>query len=72
MWCRWRSIGLSSLANRGRHNIAITFDDCYQEFLDAAHVLAEFGLFFIPTDFIGSNRPFDPAHPHLANLTARR
>lgn len=53
--------------------VAITFDDCYREFLDAARVLAEFGLpacFFLPTDYIGSDRPFDPAHPHLTNLTA--
>jgi peptidoglycan/xylan/chitin deacetylase (PgdA/CDA1 family) len=52
--------------------LAITFDDSYQEDLDAARVLAEHGLpacFFLPTAYIGSKSPFDPSYPHLGNLT---
>jgi hypothetical protein len=42
--------------------VAITFDDCYLDNLDAARVLAEFGLsatFFVPTGFVGTDRVFD-------------
>lgn len=54
--------------------VAITFDDCYLDNLAAARVLAEHGLpatFFIPSDFIGSDRSFfwDRNLPRLPNLT---
>jgi peptidoglycan/xylan/chitin deacetylase (PgdA/CDA1 family) len=42
--------------------VAITFDDCYRDNLDAARILAEFALpacFFIPTAAVGSNLVFD-------------
>jgi peptidoglycan/xylan/chitin deacetylase (PgdA/CDA1 family) len=51
--------------------VAVTFDDSYRDDLTAARVLAEHGLpacFFLPTAFIDSERPFDPAHAHLPNL----
>jgi peptidoglycan/xylan/chitin deacetylase (PgdA/CDA1 family) len=54
--------------------VAITFDDCYRDNLDAGHILAEQRLpacFFIPTGFVGTDRRFewDRALPQLANLT---
>jgi peptidoglycan/xylan/chitin deacetylase (PgdA/CDA1 family) len=54
--------------------VAITFDDCYQDNLPAARVLAEHGLpatFFIPTAFVGSDHvlSWDRGLPHLPNLT---
>jgi peptidoglycan/xylan/chitin deacetylase (PgdA/CDA1 family) len=42
--------------------VAITFDDCYRDNLDAARVLAEHNLpacFFIPTQFVGTEHVFD-------------
>jgi peptidoglycan/xylan/chitin deacetylase (PgdA/CDA1 family) len=53
--------------------VAITFDDCYQDNLHAAHVLADHGLsatFFIPTAFVGTDHVFswDQHLPRLANL----
>jgi peptidoglycan/xylan/chitin deacetylase (PgdA/CDA1 family) len=57
-----------------RRTVAITFDDCYRDNLDAAGVLKGFGLpatFFVPTGFVGTCRPFDwDRHlPPLPNLT---
>jgi peptidoglycan/xylan/chitin deacetylase (PgdA/CDA1 family) len=42
--------------------LAITFDDCYRDNLNAARILADHGLpacFFIPTSFVGTNHVFD-------------
>ena len=57
-----------------RHTVAITFDDCYQDNLFAARVLAGLGLpacFFVPTSFVGTKVIFDwDKHlPQMANLT---
>ncbi len=57
-----------------RRTIAITFDDCYRDNLDAARTLAEFQLpacFFIPTSFVGTDHVFewDRGLKRLANLT---
>jgi hypothetical protein len=54
--------------------VAITFDDCYRDNLDAARTLAEHGLpatFFIPTAFVGTDHVFDwdRALPRMPNLT---
>lgn len=54
--------------------LAITFDDCYQNNLAAAHVLARYRLpatFFIPTGYVGTARvfPWDRGLPPMANLT---
>jgi len=54
--------------------IAITFDDCYRDNLDAAHVLTEHGLpatFFIPTKYVGTDHVFDwdIGLKKIANLT---
>jgi peptidoglycan/xylan/chitin deacetylase (PgdA/CDA1 family) len=54
--------------------VAITFDDCYRDNLDAARVLAEHGLtasFFIPPAFVGTDHvfPWDEPLPRMANLT---
>lgn len=53
--------------------VAITFDDCYRDNLDAARVLAEHDLpatFFIPTAFVGTDHvfPWDRNLPRLPNL----
>ena len=56
-----------------RRTVAITFDDSYRDTLQAARVLAEFGLpatFFLPTAYIESDRVYDwdrglPAMPNL-------
>ena len=40
-----------------RRAVAVTFDDCYRDYLAAARVLAEHGLpacFFIPTGYVGT------------------
>ena len=54
--------------------VAITFDDCYRDNLDAARVLHEHGLpacFFVPTQFVGTDHVFewDRGLRRLANLT---
>jgi peptidoglycan/xylan/chitin deacetylase (PgdA/CDA1 family) len=54
--------------------VAITFDDCYQDNLAAARILAELSLpatFFIPTAFVGTDRVFtwDRGLPPMPNLT---
>ena len=44
-----------------RRVVAITFDDCYRDNLDAARVLSDHGLpatFFVPTKFIGTDHAF--------------
>jgi peptidoglycan/xylan/chitin deacetylase (PgdA/CDA1 family) len=58
----------------GHRAVAITFDDCYRNNFEAAHVLAEYGLpatFFVPTSFVGTDRAFTwdrdlPAMPNLS------
>src|SRR5262245_55023117 len=57
-----------------RRTVAITFDDCYGDNLDAARTLADYRLpatFFVPTAFVGTCRSFDwDRHlPPLSNLT---
>ena len=57
-----------------RRTLAITFDDCYRDNLDAARVLTDHGLpacFFIPTAYVGTNHVFDwdRDKKQLANLT---
>jgi peptidoglycan/xylan/chitin deacetylase (PgdA/CDA1 family) len=50
--------------------VAITFDDCYRDNLDAARILAEHGLpaaFFVPTAFVGTDHVF-PWDRHLRQL----
>jgi peptidoglycan/xylan/chitin deacetylase (PgdA/CDA1 family) len=54
--------------------IAITFDDCYRDNLDAALVLAEHELpatFFIPTKYVGTDHifPWDVGLNRMPNLT---
>jgi peptidoglycan/xylan/chitin deacetylase (PgdA/CDA1 family) len=54
--------------------VAITFDDCYLDNLEAARVLAEQGLpatFFIPTAFVGTDHvfPWDRHLKAMPNLT---
>jgi len=54
--------------------VAITFDDCYRDNVDAARILTEYGLpatFFIPTAFVGNDHVFDWDRdlPRMANLT---
>jgi peptidoglycan/xylan/chitin deacetylase (PgdA/CDA1 family) len=63
--------GLKELPGR---SVAITFDDCYADNLQAARLLAQLGLpatFFIPTGYIGSARRFawDEHLPPMPNLT---
>src|SRR5205807_9682080 len=50
--------------------VAVTFDDCYKDNLQAARVLAEHGLpatFFLPTGFVGTDHvfPWDRRLPPL-------
>jgi peptidoglycan/xylan/chitin deacetylase (PgdA/CDA1 family) len=57
-----------------RRTVAVTFDDCYRDNLDAARVLAEHGLpacFFIPTAYVGTDAvmPWDRDLPRMPNLT---
>lgn len=57
-----------------RRTLAITFDDCYRDNLDAAHVLAAHGLpatFFIPTAFVGTDHvfPWDLSLKRMPNLS---
>jgi hypothetical protein len=57
-----------------RRTVAITFDDCYRDNLDAACVLADHGLpacFFIPTAYVGTDHVFewDRDLPRMRNLT---
>jgi len=54
--------------------VAITFDDCYRDNLDAARILAEHRLpatFFVPTAYVGTDHafPWDSHLPSLPNLT---
>lgn len=54
--------------------VAITFDDCYRDNLDAARVMHGLGLpatFFIPTGVVGTDHvfPWDRERPRMANLT---
>jgi peptidoglycan/xylan/chitin deacetylase (PgdA/CDA1 family) len=54
--------------------VAITFDDCYRDNLEAARLLAEHGLpatFFIPTKYVGTDQvfPWDVGLKQMANLT---
>jgi peptidoglycan/xylan/chitin deacetylase (PgdA/CDA1 family) len=57
-----------------QRTVAVTFDDCYKDNLDAARVLAEHGLpatFFVPAGFVGTEHtfPWDGHLPALPNLT---
>lgn len=57
-----------------RRTVAVTFDDCYLDNLEAASILHEYDLpatFFIPTAFVGTARVFDwdRGLPPLGNLT---
>jgi peptidoglycan/xylan/chitin deacetylase (PgdA/CDA1 family) len=57
-----------------RRTVALTFDDCYQNNLFAARLLAEYKLpacFFIPTAFPGTDHvfPWDRGLKQMANLT---
>jgi peptidoglycan/xylan/chitin deacetylase (PgdA/CDA1 family) len=57
-----------------RRTVAITFDDCYRDNLDAAAILKEHGLpatFFVPTAFVGTDEvfPWDKHLPRQRNLT---
>ena len=63
--------GGKSLPSR---TLAVTFDDCYQDNLAAARMLADYGLpatFFIPTAFVGTDHvfPWDRGLKRLPNLT---
>lgn len=65
---------LESGAVPPRRTLAITFDDCYRDNLDAARALAEFQLpacFFIPTAFPGTDHVFewDRGLKPMPNLT---
>jgi peptidoglycan/xylan/chitin deacetylase (PgdA/CDA1 family) len=56
-----------------RRTVAITFDDCYADNLQAARILHEFQMpatFFVPTGYVGSTRRFewDRGLPELPNL----
>ncbi len=57
-----------------RRTLAITFDDCYADNLNAACILHEYGLpatFFVPTQYIDTplRFPWDSHLPAMANLT---
>jgi peptidoglycan/xylan/chitin deacetylase (PgdA/CDA1 family) len=57
-----------------RRTVAITFDDCYQDNLLAARVLADQGLpatFFVPTGYVSTEQAFawDSNLPRLPNLS---
>lgn len=57
-----------------RRTLAITFDDCYADNLDAARLLQEHGLpatFFIPTQYVETplRFPWDSHLPSMPNLT---
>jgi len=57
-----------------RRTVAITFDDCYRDNLNAATILKEHGLpatFFVPTAYVGTDKvfPWDRHLPRQLNLT---
>ena len=82
MLCRgFRVVPLAEVVRLARsgqtipaRTVAVTFDDCYHDNLDAARTLSEFGLpatFFIPSAFVGTDHVFDwdrdlPRMPNLA------
>jgi peptidoglycan/xylan/chitin deacetylase (PgdA/CDA1 family) len=78
---RFHVVGLDEIARLLRagapfppRTVAITFDDCYRDNLEAARVLAEHGLpaaFFVPTAFVGTDHvfPWDRHLPRMPNLS---
>ena len=81
LWLSFRVVPLAEVVRLARsgqtipaRTVAVTFDDCYRDNLDAARTLSEFGhpaTFFIPTAFVGTDRvlAWDRALPRMPNLT---